>query len=103
MSGERIFRGTLEEIRRLPDESDWERLRAEEEAGIEPAPDEDDPDEGDIDWSQAVWVPARKKAVSLRLDADLVEYFKRGGPGYQTRINAVLRVYKDAQESKRRR
>ena len=39
-------------------------------------------------------VPA-KAAISLRLDADVLEWFKAQGPGYQTRINAVLRAYKD--------
>jgi uncharacterized protein (DUF4415 family) len=32
-----------------------------------------------------------KKAVSLRLDADLIEWFKAGGEGWQTRINSELR------------
>jgi uncharacterized protein (DUF4415 family) len=32
-----------------------------------------------------------KKAVNLRLDGDVVEHFKAGGPGWQTRINATLR------------
>ncbi len=39
---------------------------------------------------------ARKEAISLRLDADVLDWFKARGPGYQTRINAVLRAYKDA-------
>jgi uncharacterized protein (DUF4415 family) len=34
-----------------------------------------------------------KRLISLRLDADLLEWFKRGGEGYQTRINAALREY----------
>jgi uncharacterized protein (DUF4415 family) len=34
-----------------------------------------------------------KKPVSLRLDADIVDWFQRQGTGYQTRINAVLRDY----------
>jgi len=34
---------------------------------------------------------ARKKAVTLRLDADVLAWFKREGRGYQTRINRVLR------------
>lgn len=38
----------------------------------------------------------RKTAISLRLDMDVLEWFKGQGPGYQTRINAVLRAYKDA-------
>jgi uncharacterized protein (DUF4415 family) len=38
----------------------------------------------------------RKEAISLRLDADVLDWFRTRGPGYQTRINAVLRAYKDA-------
>ncbi|TLG78574.1 BrnA antitoxin family protein [Methylocystis sp. B8] len=47
-----------------------------------------------IDWSKAeVVVPAKKQAISIRLDQDLIDYFKAQGPGYQRRINAVLRSY----------
>jgi uncharacterized protein (DUF4415 family) len=38
----------------------------------------------------------RKAAVSLRLDADVLNWFKAQGTGYQTRINAVLRAYMEA-------
>lgn len=38
----------------------------------------------------------RKAAISLRLDADVLEWFRAQGPGYQTRINAVLRAYREA-------
>jgi uncharacterized protein (DUF4415 family) len=48
------------------------------------------------DWSGAVrgalYRPL-KRLTSLRLDADLLEWFKRDGEGYQTRINAALREY----------
>lgn len=37
-----------------------------------------------------------KAAVSLRVDEDVIEWFKAQGPGYQTRINAVLRAFRDA-------
>lgn len=37
-----------------------------------------------------------KTSISLRVDADVLEWFKSQGPGYQTRINAVLRAFKDA-------
>jgi uncharacterized protein (DUF4415 family) len=37
-----------------------------------------------------------KSSISLRVDADVLEWFKAQGPGYQTRINAVLRAFKDA-------
>ena len=35
-----------------------------------------------------------KAAISLRLDVDVLQWFKSQGPGYQTRINAILRAYK---------
>jgi uncharacterized protein (DUF4415 family) len=38
----------------------------------------------------------RKVRLTLRLDADVIDWFKAQGPGYQTRINALLRAYKDA-------
>jgi len=37
-----------------------------------------------------------KASVSLRLDQDVLEWFKSQGPGYQTRINVVLRAFRDA-------
>jgi len=37
-----------------------------------------------------------KASISLRLDADVLAWFKAQGPGYQTRINAVLRAFRDA-------
>ena len=37
-----------------------------------------------------------KASVSLRIDADVLEWFKMRGAGYQTRINAVLRAFKEA-------
>lgn len=37
-----------------------------------------------------------KSLISLRLDQDVIEWFKGQGPGYQTRINAVLRAFRDA-------
>ncbi|MBZ0148720.1 MAG: BrnA antitoxin family protein [Pseudorhodoplanes sp.] len=39
---------------------------------------------------------APKAAISLRVDQDVLEWFKTQGPGYQTRINAVLRAFRDA-------
>jgi uncharacterized protein (DUF4415 family) len=39
---------------------------------------------------------ARKAAISLRVDPEVLDWFKVQGPGYQTRINAVLRAYMEA-------
>ncbi len=50
-------------------------------------------------WEKAqVRYPVEKKAISIRMDADVLEWFKAGGKGYQSRINAVLRAYKEARE-----
>jgi uncharacterized protein (DUF4415 family) len=39
--------------------------------------------------------PPKKVSISLRIDADVLEWFKAQGEGYQTRINAVLREFRD--------
>jgi uncharacterized protein (DUF4415 family) len=46
------------------------------------------------DWSDAVLViPPKKRAISIRVDEDVLDYFKQEGAGYQRRMNAVLRSY----------
>jgi uncharacterized protein (DUF4415 family) len=47
------------------------------------------------DWSKAVrgFYRPVKRPLSLRVDADVVDWFQRQGEGYQTRMNAVLREY----------
>jgi uncharacterized protein (DUF4415 family) len=58
----------------------------------------------DVDWSQAVLViPSKKKAISIRVDEDVLDYFKKQGEGYQRRMNAVLRSYMDQTSGKKRR
>jgi uncharacterized protein (DUF4415 family) len=41
--------------------------------------------------------------VSIRLDDEVLEYFRAGGRGYQTRINAVLRTYVRAQKARQKK
>jgi uncharacterized protein (DUF4415 family) len=75
--------------------TDFGRLAALSDADIADAAGQD-PDAVplDIDWSRAeVTVPPRKIPVSIRLDADVLDYFRHEGAGYQSRINAVLRSY----------
>jgi uncharacterized protein (DUF4415 family) len=48
-------------------------------------------------WRNAKVVPpANKERLTVRFDADLVNWFKQQGRGYQTRMNAVLRSYYEA-------
>jgi uncharacterized protein (DUF4415 family) len=72
-------------------ETNWSKLQnltdAEINASIENDPDWSD----DWNWSDAVLaVPTKKTAISIRVDSDVLDFFKRQGAGYQRRINAVL-------------
>ena len=86
------------EARRARGESgtDLVRVRAKSKAQLE-RDIADDPDFRNVpdDWHTAAEavMPTAKKLVSIRLDADVVEWFKQQGPGYQTRMNAVLRAF----------
>jgi len=58
----------------------------------------------EANWSEAVLViPPRKTAISIRVDEDVLDYFKKQGEGYQRRMNAVLRSYMDQTSGKKRR
>jgi uncharacterized protein (DUF4415 family) len=50
-----------------------------------------------------VVVPVGKQPISLRVDEDVLEYFRSLGPGYQTRMNAVLRSYMKRASARHRR
>ena len=58
----------------------------------------DAPFRPDAVWVKAVDFPHAKKLISLRIDEDVIEFFKQAGNRYQTRINAVLRSYVNAQQ-----
>lgn len=83
--------------------TDWARLRAQTDADIHRAI-LDDPDATPTDaafWDDArVVMPKRKETVTIRLDADVLGWF-RGEKGYQTKINAILRAYMAAHQHPR--
>lgn len=99
---EKLVTRSMDDTRR--GKTDWEKLRKLTDEDIARAVT-DDPDAAplDIDWSQAVlMVPKTKKAVSIRLDSDVLAFFKADGRGYQTRINAVLRSFMEHEQGKKR-
>lgn len=50
-------------------------------------------------WKNAkVVFPQPKKTVTIRIDTDVLDWFKKEGKGYQSRINAVLRSFKESLE-----
>lgn len=83
--------------------TDWRRLGSISDEDVRAAII-DDPDAHPTDqefWKSArVVLPRRKETVTMRLDADLLEWFRRER-GYQTRINAILRAYMDAHTGER--
>ena len=53
-------------------------------------------------WAKAqLRMPENKDRITVRIDHDVLEWLKQQGPGYQTRINAILRAYYEAQTSSR--
>jgi uncharacterized protein (DUF4415 family) len=49
-------------------------------------------------WTKAVNFPHAKKQITLRIDEDVLNFFRNTGSRYQTRINAVLRSYVEAHQ-----
>ncbi len=77
-------------------QTDQPRVDATTEAELDRqiAMDPDDPGNDPAFWDGADVVrPARKERISVRLDADLLAWLRAQGPGYQTRLNAILRGY----------
>ena len=76
--------------------TDWARVDRTSEAEAT-APLVDEPQSQGDDpafWEHARLVyPVPKERITMRLDADMLAWFRRQGRGYQTRINAILRGY----------
>ena len=81
--------------------SEIEAKRARgEDPTREDAPEAQSP--GEAFWKHArVVTPPGKTSVHLRLDSDIVDWFKAAGKGHLTRMNAVLRAYVDAHRRQR--
>ena len=74
--------------------TNWDKVKAKSDSEI----DTSDIPELDPDFfkSAELRMPFTKKSITVRLDADVLDWYKRQGKGYQTRINAVLRTYMEA-------
>jgi len=79
-------KNTTEESR-----TDWKRLNKLKDKDVDSS-DIPKLDKSFFDNAQ-IRMPQQKKAISIRLDADVIDWFKKSGKGYQTKINAVLRSY----------
>jgi len=98
-----IVRVTAEEIRAMRARgefrTDWARVKAMTQEEVERLADEEDGPlpEG---WESTIvlGIPEPKKGVHFRLDQAVLRWFKAQGPGYQTRINAVLRAFVETKQ-----
>jgi uncharacterized protein (DUF4415 family) len=71
--------------------TDWQYLKDESDEGIDFS---DIPRLGPEFWKKAeLRLPQKKESLTLRLDHDVVAWFRSAGRGYQTKMNAVLRSY----------
>jgi len=79
--------------------TDWKRLRAMKEHQISLSKEHPQLDITHVARTlvrKGLQPVPPKTSLALRVDADVVEWFKAQGPGYQTRMNAVLRAFKEA-------
>src|SRR6266702_1978501 len=84
--------------------TDWAKVAKLTDEEIEAAMAKDPAwaDYDDAHWSEAVLViPPKKKAISIRVDEDVLDFFRQEGVGYQRRMNAVLRSYMQQRRKKR--
>jgi len=100
---ERIARASAEQLEARRDRgesrSDWQAAEAMSQEAVERLADEEDGPLPD-GWESTVelGVPERRQAIHIRVDPEVLRWFKMHGPGYQTRINAVLRAFVQARQ-----
>jgi uncharacterized protein (DUF4415 family) len=81
--------------------ANFARLRAQTEEEIMATSPPELADLPDDFWDEAVMVyPEPKEPISLRVDREVLSWFRDQGPGYQTRMNVVLRSYMEARTRK---
>lgn len=95
MNTKRGSRGT----RNVKGKTKWAKLKAMPDAAIRYT--KDAPRTSPQDWASAIAhrglpLPARKEQIALRVDAEVLAWFRAQGRGWQTRMNKVLKAYRNA-------
>ena len=81
--------------------TDWQRLSTMKDSEIDVS---ESPELDDAFFANAtLLLPEPKKPISLRLDKDVIDWYRKQGAGYQTRMNAVLRMYMKARGGRTRK
>jgi uncharacterized protein (DUF4415 family) len=101
-----IARYTTDEIAAKRERGDsrtnWRKAASVSGAALEKSVAADRDEAGMVvDWDKAVLeLPQPKAILNMRIDRHVLDFFRRTGPGYQTRINSVLRAYVKAHEQR---
>ena len=99
MKERRMTHVSVKQARRMKDKTNLARIRHQTDAEIVKAA-RSDPDAAVLPrafWEKAlIMTPQGKRQVTLRLDVDVLDFFKKAGRGYQTKINRVLRAFVEA-------
>ena len=101
MTGSNMTSMTLEEMREAcacgEDRSDWEQVRRDADAGVEPAPDAESPDASALLRAE---IEKRRRgrprgttkvSTTVRFDREVLDAFRAAGPGWQSRMNDALK------------
>lgn len=85
--------------RKTKGKTNWAKLKATPDSGVRFT--KDAPQTSPEDWAEAVAhrglpLPERKEQIALRVDADVLAWFRSQGAGWQTRMNEVLKAYRKA-------
>lgn len=98
------LRHELGEVRE--DRTDWQRVREQSEEELAEAirndPDDEELEPGWVERALLVEPSPPKERITMWVDADVLEWFRSQGRGYQTRLNAVLRAFYEEARSRQR-
>jgi uncharacterized protein (DUF4415 family) len=82
---------------RMRSRTDWKRIDAMRDEDIDYS---DIPKQGPDFFANAIIWPGPKKQITLRIDPDVLTFFRKHGRRYQSTINAVLRKYMEARKER---
>ena len=79
--------------------TEWEKIKALEDREIDLS---EIPELDDHFFAEAALWPGKKKQITIRIDPDVLDFFKQKGRGYQSIINTVLRRFMEAHQRRQK-
>lgn len=84
---------------RKKSKTDWAKVKAMKDREIDLS---DSPELDDHFFAEAALWPGKKKQITMRIDPDVLHFFKQKGPGYQSVINSILRRFMEFHQRKQK-